>query len=166
VLARLVTLYNAVERLHAATTTDAVCAVIGTIVAGQIGAAEYAIFEVDRRGAALELIASAGINADLVRQLRLGEGLVGRAAASGRLYIGSFAERDDIAVWEETLSACIPLRYRGRHIGAIAVFGLDADKAEFTPLDLDLFELLSRHAALALTTTRRPGQTEEEGVTP
>ena len=165
VVARLVTLYSAVERLHAASTTFDVCAVIEGILTEQIGAVQYAIFEVDRSGASLNLLSSAGINADLLQEVGWGEGLLGKAAASSRIYVDAAGEGEEAALWEETLNACIPLRVRGRLTGTIAIFGLGPHKREFTPLDLDLFELLSRHAALALMATRRPARTEEEGVT-
>ena len=44
----------------------------------------------------------------------------------------------------------IPLRLDGETVGAIAIFSLREPKVEFTATDRALFEVLSRHAAIAL----------------
>jgi GAF domain-containing protein len=49
----------------------------------------------------------------------------------------------------------VPLVLNGESIGAIAVFRLLAHKPEFEPLDLELFDLLASHAAVALHYSKR-----------
>ncbi|HEX3345638.1 MAG TPA: hypothetical protein VHS09_13740, partial [Polyangiaceae bacterium] len=47
-------------------------------------------------------------------------------------------------------AACIPLPVEDRAVGAIVVFDLLAQKAEFVTVDRELFKLLGAHAGAAL----------------
>ncbi|HEV2721355.1 MAG TPA: diguanylate phosphodiesterase, partial [Thermoanaerobaculia bacterium] len=55
---------------------------------------------------------------------------------------------------EEQLTACIPLKLDDRVVGVIGIFRLLQQKQGLEPLDFELFDLLSSHAASALFCTR------------
>lgn len=147
---RLATLYAVIEQLHATINRSKICDAIADIVLNVIGGEQFALFEVHPRGACLTLIASAGIDPGPLSEVGFGEGLVGRVAASGRLFVKRDEDLNDGALWEETLSACIPLKIGRRLTGVIAIFGVQLQKHDFTPVDLEMFDLLTKHAALAL----------------
>lgn len=147
---RLATLWAAVERLHGSLLRSKICEVIEDIVLNVVGGEQCAIFEVAPSGACLNLISSVGVDTEELREVGFGEGLVGRVAASGRLFVKSSENLHSAALWEETLSACIPLKYCGRLTGVIAILGTQVQKLDFTPIDIEVFHLLSKHAAMAL----------------
>jgi GAF domain len=147
---RLATLYVAIERLHDSLQRAKVCEAIEDIVINVIGGEQCALFEVDSNSACLNLISSVGVDPEPLREVGFGEGLVGRVAASGRLFVKRDGDLNDCALWEDTLNACIPLKYCGRLTGVIAIFGMQVEKVDFTPIDIEMFELLTKHGALAL----------------
>jgi len=140
------------EMLQTATSLEELVDVIDEIVVDEIGAEEYAIFEVDHGGAHLNLLGCAGINPEPLREVGWGEGVVGKVAASGRLFIKPDGLHDDCVFSEDSVTACIPLKHSGRLTGAVAIFGVSPAKDSFTPSDFVMFDLLSRHAAAALYT--------------
>jgi GAF domain-containing protein len=153
----LANLYVASYRLHESLSREEIIGVIQEIVINLIGSEELAIFE--RANDELDLIASHGIDLEQLRSTMLGSkgvGSVRDVAAgvmdSGACYVASPEQR---AQSESNLSACVPLVLNGESIGAIAVFRLLAHKPEFEPLDLELFDLLASHAAVALHYSKR-----------
>ena len=83
----------------------------------------------------------------------LGRGVIGRSARTGQIYL---AGRDDDAcrrAEEAALTACIPLHFDGRLLGAVAIFRLLPQKNGLVALDHELFELIATHAARALYCT-------------
>ena len=66
--------------------------------------------------------------------------------------MNNIGELDDVAPWERKLRACVPLKYLGRVVGAVAIFGMRASKKRLAPIDVELFDLLSRHGGIALNT--------------
>jgi len=149
--ARLTTLHTAIERLHAAATPVDVCAVIEDITMNVIGGEACAIYVVDESASHLSLLSgSAGV--EVPPRVKWREGLVGTAAASGHLFMNSIGDLDDVSPWERKLRACVPLKYLGRVVGAVAILGMRPSKKRFAPIDVELFDLLGRHGGLALNT--------------
>jgi phage shock protein A len=150
----LANLYVASYRLHGTLSRKEVLDTIQEIVANLIGSEEAALFEVDGDGRALNLAAAFGIGPERRHTIRLGEGLIGRAAETGEIYVvdpNAPAEPQD---GEEHLTACIPLVLDGRVSGAIAIFRLLPQKAGVEDVDRELFDLLATHAATALYCTK------------
>ncbi len=149
--ARLARLVEAWQRLGASLHREAVLAAIEGVLVELVGARALAVFDLDPVDGdvdALRLAHVHGVEVGSVRILRarssfryaldLGEPLVvcGRRAAAGDADGG--------------LTAAIPLRIDGHVTGLVAVFGLRESKAALTKDDHQLFELLSRQAAIAL----------------
>jgi GAF domain-containing protein len=112
-----------------------------------------AIFEVDGDHRRLNLLASQGIEPGRYQQVDLGHGLIGTAASTGESVIrteGGSVDRQG----DEAITACIPMKIGQRVLGVIAIFRLLPHKGGLNSVDLDLLDLLSTHAAVALLFTR------------
>lgn len=148
----LANLYVASYRLHESLNRAEVISVIQEIVINMIGSEELAIFELE--DGELKLTASHGIDLERLESVALDSSEVERVRdladqvmRSGKRYLASPEER---ARSESHLTACVPLMFSSEGIGAIAVFRLLGHKPDLEPLDLELFDLLASHAALAL----------------
>ena len=152
-VANLASLYVAVTSVHGALDRPSVLSSVQEIVTNLIGSEEMAIFETDAARGRLTLLASMGIEPGRYQDIALGEGAIGRTAATGERLIrqegGSLTGDGDAA-----LTACIPLKVAGRVVGVLAVFRLLPHKGWLDAIDLDLFDVLASHAASALLFTR------------
>lgn len=149
----LASLYVASYRLHATLDRGEALSIVQDIICNLIGSEEIALFEADGAGASLSLVASLGVEPAPFRTVPLGRGVIGRCARTGQIYL---AGRDDDACRrpEETaLTACIPLHFDGRLLGAVAIFRLLPQKNGLVALDHELFELIATHAARAIYCT-------------
>ena len=149
----LASLYVASYRLHGTLDRGEALTIVQDIICNLIGSEEIAIFEADETGGALALVASLGVEPGPFRSVPLGRGVIGRCARTGQIYL---VGRDDDAGHrpeEQALSACIPLHFDGRLLGAVAIFRLLPQKTGLVALDHELFELIATHAARALYCT-------------
>lgn len=133
----LANLYVASYQLHCTLRRDAVLAAIQEIVVNLIGSEEFAVFERDGAGR-FRLSSSVGDSDD---ESLADHERVAQATASGETWVS--AQHGD-------LTACIPLKVDGAVMGFIVIRRLLAHKAGLEPLDLELFDLLGTHAAMAL----------------
>jgi len=142
----LAQLYVALERLHGGPSRADTLAAIQEIVINLVGSEELAVFE--RRSGALALVHAFGVSPRTLDALRLGEGAIGRAAATGQPWL---AGRDGPSgAGEEDLTAAIPLRAGDAVAGVLAIFRLLGHKPMLDESDHAVFDLLSTHAGLAL----------------
>jgi len=152
-VSNLASLYVAVTSVHGALDRPTVLTSLQEIVTNLIGSEEMAIFETDASNGRLMLLASTGIEPGPYQEVYVGEGAIGRAAATGERLVrpegGSLSEDGDAS-----LTACIPLKVAGRVVGVLAVFRLLPHKGRLDAIDLDLFDVLAAHAASALLFTR------------
>jgi len=150
----LANLYVASYRLHGTLSRKEVLDTIQEIVANLIGSEEAALFELDPAAHTLKLAASFGAGPDTRRSIPLGDGLIGRAAAAGEIYVADPDAAPSEAEGERNLTACIPLVLDGRVSGAIVIYRLLPQKAGVEDVDRELFDLLATHAATALYCTK------------
>jgi GAF domain-containing protein len=152
-VSNLASLYVAVTSVHGALDRPTVLSSVQEIVTNLIGSEEMAIFETDAAHGRLTLLASMGIEPGPYQEIYIGDGAIGRAAATGERLIrqdgGALTEDGDAA-----LTACIPLKVGGRVLGVLAVFRLLPHKGRLDAIDIDLFDVLAAHAASALLFTR------------
>ena len=106
-------------------------------------------------GHSLVLVDSVGIDERQFRCLPLDEqgGAIGLTAATARRFVAGESDLTAGAAHEH-LTACIPLTLDDAVIGMIGLFRLLPQKSGFAPGDLELFDLLTSHAATALYCTR------------
>jgi hypothetical protein len=148
----LANLYVASYRLHGTLDRKEVVAAIQEIIANLIGSEEAALFEVEPDTQVLELVASFGVDADKWRAVPMGQGLIGRAARTGEVFVTG--EDEGVPEGAEAgLTACVPLKLDGRVMGLVAIFGLLPQKVAIEDLDRELFDLLATQAAFALYCT-------------
>ena len=156
-MANMASLYIAVNSLHAALDRTSVLASVQDVVTTLIGSEEMAIFETDSQHRRLKLLASQGIEPGQYQAVYLGDGVIGTAATTGEAVIrheGASAEAEG----DEAITACIPMKIGQRVLGVIAIFRLLPHKGGLNSVDLDLLDLLSTHAAVALLFTRLYGE--------
>jgi GAF domain-containing protein len=147
----LASLFVASYQLLSSADRDDVLTAIQEIVTNLVGSEEVAIYECDRSAGELVLAASRGLDADRLRRVPIGSGVIGRVAATGNSYLAP----EDGTPSEECpdLTACIALRAADQVVGVVAIFRLLPQKSGFTRVDEELFDLLSTQAAGALTTS-------------
>ena len=149
----LANLYVAGYRLHGTLDRAEVMLAIQEILANLVGCEEAAVFELDDSGTVLRLVGSFGMDAQPLREVPLGAGIIGASAASGVMFVAPQPEPLPGPA-EATLTACIPITIEGRVSGAIALFRLLGHKAGLAEVDRELFELLANQAGMALYCTR------------
>lgn len=148
----LANLYVASYRLHGSLVQEDLLDVIEEIVVNLIGCEEMAIFEVAEDTSKVRVLRARGVDRTPLESIELGEGVVGRALASGCEY---FRPAEDSVCQSEraeegNLNACVPLRACGNVTGAIAIYRLLEQKPGLEPIDFELFELLGEQAGVAL----------------
>ncbi len=142
----LANLYIASYQLHASLSVRRVVRHLRDTIGQLVGAEAFAIYVNDRERKLAVPIGFEGLEADAVRPVGIGEGIIGEACITGIERI-----RDDFA--DGTLQdpvAVIPLLVEGRPIGAIAVASMLEQKSEWASVDRELFKLLGAHAGTAL----------------
>jgi hypothetical protein len=139
-------LYVALERLHGGLTRAETLQALQEIVINLVGSEELAVFEqVDDR---LQLVHHFGVDPVPLRELKLGDGVIGKAAATGRPFV---AGRDGpVEAGDADVSAVIPLLVGAKVWGALAIFRLLGHKPVLGDTDHVVFELIRNHAGLAL----------------
>ena len=149
----LASLYVASYRLHATLDRGEALSIVQDIICNLIGSEEIALFEADESASGLALVASLGIDPAPFRTVPLGRGVIGRCARTGQMYLVGRDDDAGLRPEERAMSACIPLHFDGRLLGAVAIFRLLPQKSGLVALDHELFELIATHAARALYCT-------------
>jgi hypothetical protein len=147
----LVRLTVAGQRLACSVQRDEILTAIEEIVVDLIGSEELAVFELAEADSdldSLRLVHLRGIAASNPRLARAA-GPIRYALGVGQTLVARSRRRGAEDV-DGGLTAAIPLKLDGRVTGAIAIFGLVEHKADLVPVDHELFEVLSRQAAMAL----------------
>lgn len=153
-IAQMVGLHVALRRLHEAADRAGVIEAIREIVVNVVGSEDFALLA-PGRGGALQILAELGGQ----RPARIPDGgPLTSAMERGALLSGAAAA----AIMPGAL-ACVPLRARGRPAGLLLVFGLLPQKPALGPADLEVFELLQVHGALALRATEPERAPHENG---
>jgi len=127
------------DRLHASLQVGEVLTAIQEALINLVGSEDFALFVRDDESGRFERLLAIGARAGAIQPFATGEGVLGQAAAGGRIGYG-------VPV------ASVPLR-SGRGAGAVAlvaIAGLLPQKPVLTAQDQALLELLSRHGGLAL----------------
>ena len=148
-VSNLANLYTLTDKLFGMRGRKQVLETIHMIASTLTGADEIAIFELDPGRKQLILLTAAGIDANDLRSIPMGIGLIGRAAELGEIY-ERFFDPDATLDGERHLRACIPLKMDRTLIGAVAIF--DSKGKYFTrpPLDREWIEIFATHAATAM----------------
>jgi GAF domain-containing protein len=149
----LANLYVASYQLNGTLDRERLIASIQEIVINLIGSEELGIWELDEELSALWLVGSFGINAPEWAGVPLDSGVIGTVARTGERFVAAEMLVQPFGR-EEHLTACIPLKLDDKVVGVIGIFRLLQQKQALDPVDFELFDLLTSHAATALYCTR------------
>lgn len=141
---RLTFLYTTAYQLLESLDRKALITAISETIINIVGSEDFALYERDAARGELVLIASVGTGASKAGALREGEGELGRLLSSGDVQVAS----------PGGLVALVPLRHGGELAGALVIFRLLPHKSALKPVDRELLELLSGHAAQAFYCAR------------
>jgi hypothetical protein len=143
----LAQLYVALERLHGGLTREETLQAIQEIIINVVGSEEFALFErVEDR---LSLVHHFGVDPVPLREIKLGDGVIGRTAQKGKLFVAGRDGPVDAA--DADVSAAIPLLVGERVWGVLTVFRLLGHKPVLGESDQVVFELIRSHAGIALS---------------
>jgi hypothetical protein len=143
----LVQLTVASQLLSSTNEHEDVLTTIEEIVVNMIGSEEIAIFEMGNDGRTLRLARARGIDAKSPVIARATAPILS-AVSSGTTILGDGSKSPHATTIG--LTAVVPLKLETSVMGVIAIFRLLAQKPALDPVDHELFEILSRQAALAL----------------
>jgi len=139
-----------IQQLHSSLDRGVILASIHDIVLNIIGAEEMALYETQPNSSMLLLTSSQGLEGKELSPVTIGKGIIGKTVETGERFVRGQSEIVEELPEEHTLTACVALRCEEQIAGAIATFRLLNHKSGLTPLDNDVLDLLSTHAAMAL----------------
>lgn len=142
----------AITRLQSTLDRGAMFQALEEVVASLLGCEELALFERIGTPATLRLACAVGISAERLAAMRLDEGIVGRSAAAGGMWLAEHRGACDRS--EPRLTAVLPLEVDGQGVGALVLFRLLEHKAHLDAADVELLDLLRLHLGVALVATR------------
>lgn len=146
----LVQLTVASQLLAAALERDDVLAAIEEVVVNMIGSEEMAIFDLDSDGESLTVARLRGLEPSSPR-LTLATGALRHTMLTGKTLVAS--ARRGALERDGGLTAAVPLKIDRQVTGVVAIFRLLEQKPGLDPTDHELFDVLSRQAAMALYST-------------
>jgi transcriptional regulator with GAF, ATPase, and Fis domain len=161
----LANLYVASYQLHSTLDFNESLKIILEIVMNLIGAEEFSITMLDEKTNELSIVAQEGMGPEARASIKLGEGIIGKAAKSGEAY---YREGDPTSLKGVDYThplVCIPLKIKEHVIGVIAIYKLLVQKQEFSNVDYELFSMLAGHAATAIFSSKLYSQSERKLTT-
>ena len=148
----LANLYVASYQLHSTLDYKEVVRIVQEIVINLIGADAFHVFMLSEKTGALELESSEGQEPGR-SSVPVGDGPIGRAAATGESYFSEQVAHAEPTPFEQPI-AVIPLKIKESVIGVISINKLLVQKTRFSAMDYELFTLLAGHAATAIFSAR------------
>jgi len=157
----LANLYISSFQLHSTLDFKEVLQIIIEIIINLIGAEQFAILLLDEKTNMLSTMATEGIEKDLIPQVNLGEGTIGKVASSGESHYVDDPSGHTPASPTDPI-VCIPLKLKERILGVIVIYKLLQQKKQFENVDYELFTLLAGHAATAIFSAKLYSESERK----
>jgi transcriptional regulator with GAF, ATPase, and Fis domain len=161
----LANLYVASYQLHSTLDFNESLKIILEIVMNLIGAEEFSITMLDEKTNELSIVAQEGMGPEARASIKLGEGIIGKAAKSGEAYYREGDPTELKGVDYTHPLVCIPLKIKEHVIGVIAIYKLLVQKEAFSNVDYELFSMLAGHAATAIFSSKLYSQSERKLTT-
>jgi hypothetical protein len=139
----LASLYAAGHALHLSLEREAVLSAMQEIVINLVGSEQFAIVDASDSLVPLALF---GVTSERLHGLTPRSGIIGRAGAEGRPLALPRAAPPDLT----GVRVAVPLKVAENVTGFVLIFEFLPHKGELTPLDYELFALISSQAATAL----------------
>ncbi|MEO5656054.1 MAG: GAF domain-containing protein [Nitrospiria bacterium] len=145
----LANLYVASYQLHSTMDLKEVLRIVSEIILNLIGSDHFAILVRDDEQPVLTMVAAESVD-PRVQKIKVGEGIIGKVAQSGEMFIQSDLEHAAVSSPDRPI-VCIPLKIHNDVIGVIAIFDLfEQKKKRLTRVDHELFSMMAGHAATAI----------------
>jgi transcriptional regulator with GAF, ATPase, and Fis domain len=161
----LANLYVASYQLHSTLDFNESLKIILEIVMNLIGAEEFSIMMLDEKTNELTIVAQEGMGPEARPSVKLGEGIIGRAAKTGESFYREGDPTDLKGVDYLHPLVVIPLKIKEHVIGVIVIYKLLVQKQSFSNVDYELFSMLAGHAATALFSSKLYSQSERKLTT-
>lgn len=160
----LANLYVASYQLHSTLDFSEVLRIVLEIVINLIGAEKFSIILIDDKTNELVPVATEGIDVSDVPKFKIGVGIVGKVAREGESFFAdNLADTEEYNPLEPIV--CIPLKIKEHVIGVLSIYKLLTQKAGFSNVDYELFNLLAGHAATAIFSSKLYTQSERKLTT-
>ncbi len=160
----LANLYVASYQLHSTLDFSEVLRIVLEIIINLIGAEKFAVLLIDDKTNEMIPVSTEGMDISEAPKVKIGLGTIGSVAKEGESYFAA-----DLTAGEEFNPlepiVCIPLKIKEHVIGVIAIYKLLVQKAGFSNVDYELFNLLAGHAATAIFSSRMYTQSERKLTT-
>src|SRR3989337_2790967 len=157
--------YVASYQLHSTLDFNESLKIILEIVMNLIGAEEFSITMLDQTTNDLPIMAREAQGPEARPSIKLGEGIIGKAAKSGEAYYREGDPTNLKGVDYTHPLVCIPLKIKEHVIGVIAIYKLLVQKQAFSNVDYELFSMLAGHAATAIFSSKLYSQSERKLTT-
>lgn len=145
----LANLYVASYQLHSTMDLKEVLRIVSEIILNLIGSDHFAILTRDDEEPVLNVAAAETMD-QKIKKIPLGQGLIGRVAQSGEMFVQNDLEHATVGSPDHPI-VCIPLKIHDGVIGVIAIFDLfEQKKKRLTRVDHELFSMMAGHAATAI----------------
>ncbi len=161
----LANLYVASYQLHSTLDFNESLKIILEIVMNLIGAEEFSIMMLDEKTNELSIVAQEGMGPEARTSIKLGDGIIGKAAKTGEAFYRDGDPTNLKGVDYIHPLVCIPLKIKEHVIGVIAIYKLLVQKQAFTNVDYELFSMLAGHAATAIFSSKLYSQSERKLTT-
>jgi transcriptional regulator with GAF, ATPase, and Fis domain len=148
----LASLYVALSQLHSTLDVNEVLGAVVEILLNFVGAERFAVLIFDGHGVARPLAAHA-VDKDIVPSARPGDGAIGAVLATGQIFTASFQGYPGSSLNQAPV-VCLPLYAAGVLIGALPIWSFLQQKGEYSEIDHEIFQLLSKSAGTALEAAR------------
>ena len=160
----LANLYVASYQLHSTLDFSEVLRIVLEIVINLIGAEKFSIILIDDRTNELVPVATEGMAISDAPKVKIGEGIIGKVAREGESFFAeNLMEAGEYNPFAPIV--CIPLKIKEHVIGVLSIYKLFTQKAGFSNVDYELFNLLAGHAATAIFSSRLYTQSERKLTT-
>jgi len=145
----LANLYVASYQLHSTLDFMEILEIITEIIINLIGAGKFAILLHLEKQGIVKPVKAEGVALEEVPVVKLGEGIIGSVALSGKTYYRESTEPVMELDFHNPM-VCVPMKIQERLVGVIVVYQLLPQKEKLEKVDYELFNLLAAHAATAL----------------
>jgi transcriptional regulator with GAF, ATPase, and Fis domain len=161
----LANLYVASYQLHSTLDFNESLKIILEIVMNLIGAEEFSIMMLDEKTNEMTIVAQEGMGPEARPSVKLGDGVIGKAAKAGEPFYREGDPTDLTGVDFLHPLVVIPLKIKEHVIGVIVIYKLLVQKGAFSNVDYELFSMLAGHAATALFSSKLYSQSERKLTT-
>lgn len=138
----------AARRLESCADRAAVLAALQDTLVAIVGSDDFVVLALDEEGRTLWPILGVGANGTACGPLLVSDALVSSALETGKCQIAGPRGIGELPRGEPLAS--VPLLSWPHTVGALVLFTLVAQRSSLRPVDIELLEFLSSHAATAL----------------